>query len=81
MKNEAFKYKGRVVWRFDYHWTDALNNVLGDADNVETYLGTKKDFDRWTNAAKRESRGFTYWGLKKRHATAEEYADYISWHH
>lgn len=78
MKNKPLKHNGKTVWCFSYLWTDDLEYNKGYKELHGRTIGTKKTFEEMRIDYEND-RGFECWEIKKRHATQNEYNDFIHW--
>lgn len=78
MKSKPYKHEGKTVWCFSYLWTDDLEYNKGYKELHGRTIGTKKTFKEMVKDYE-DAWGFGCWNVKKRHATKEEYEDFIHW--
>lgn len=74
---ESYKYKGRVVWLYEFKWTDDYHYNCGYEELDGSFVGTAKDFDEWHDA-EQFGQGFGCWDVKRKHATKDQYEDMLS---
>lgn len=77
MNKQVFKYEGRTVWFYSYHWTDDQAYNRGYKDNTENFIGTETQFRDYVHECQ-ELWGFQVWDVTKRHATKEEYEEILN---